>query len=102
MSGFPGAVAVAVPKTVVPVVDVPLEEAVKDLTGFEVLEIEKHYKGTMDNLGGTKMLIGTIHAYRNRQEQTASWNAVEAMTLREMTEFFAEPAPEPDGEQGNA
>lgn len=86
--------------TVTPTLDVPLDEAVAGLTGWETLEIEKHYKGTIDTLGAIKLTIGTVHAYENRDGNRRSWQSVEAMTLRELQGYFAQPPKEPDGELG--
>lgn len=73
------------------VVDLPLSEAVEELTGFEVLGIQTHYGSTMEQLGAIKLVLGAVWAYANRAEKT-SWQKVESMTLKQLNSYFG---PEP-------
>ena len=83
-----------------PLVPVPLEEALNDLTGFEVIGIQNHYGTELEKLGGARTLLGAVWAYRNRTE-TTSWHQVESMTMRDLDATFAKRDPDPDSEQGN-
>lgn len=71
----------------------------ESLTGFEVIAIEEHFRGTIDNIGGVKLTLGVVWAYRNRTAKT-SWGDVKAMSLKELNTFFAEPPDTPDDEVG--
>lgn len=76
-----------------PVVDIPLSVAVEEMTGFETIAVENHFKKEFNSLGGVKSLIGAIWVYANRDGKKMDWNAVKAMTLKQMQGFFA---PSPD------
>lgn len=85
--------------------DLPLSAAVQELTGFETIAIETHFRMQFNDLGGVKSLIGAAWAYGNRDAQTLSWNAVKALTLKQLGALFPdEPedadADEPDTELG--
>jgi len=74
----------------------PMSVAVEELTGFEVLGIETHYRTTLDKLGAIGTLIGAVWAYESRTTsdgKPASWRAIEGMTIRALTGYFE---PEPD------
>lgn len=85
-----------------PVVDVPLSEASQDLTGYEVTAIERHWAAGIEDLSGTKMLMGCIWAYEGRREGKAvSWARVNEMTYRQMSAYFKEePKPKSEGAEG--
>lgn len=68
-------------------VDLPLEEAVQELTGFEVIAIEKHFDRDLAALGGFALLVGAVWAYGNRGG-TCTWNAVKAMTVSQLSGVF--------------
>lgn len=72
-----------------PTVAEPFEDALQELTGFEVIGIQNHYGTEMERLGGIRSLCGAVWAYENRTVKT-SWAQVEAMTLRELSGYFAE------------
>jgi len=72
--------------------DLPLSAAVEELTGFEVIAIQNHFKADFQELGGVRSLLGAVWAYGNRDGATLSWNAVKALTLKQMNDLFA---PEP-------
>jgi hypothetical protein len=76
-----------------PTVDVPLSDAVQELTGFEALALERRYNTKLEELGGIPLMIGVVWAYENRGGGKRSWASVEQMTFRELTAYFA---PEPD------
>ena len=80
--------------------DMPLEEAINDLTGFEVLAIEREFGDRMENLGGIRTLMGTIWAYENRDAKRP-WADVKAMTMKEMQAYFAKKSPDPESDQQN-
>jgi len=82
-----------------PTVDIPLSVAVEELTGFEVIGIQDHFRTTMENLGAIKLVIGACWAYENRTAKT-SWSAVEGRTLKELNGFFAEEPEDPDSDEG--
>jgi hypothetical protein len=91
--------------TVQPLTDLPLSAAVEELTGFETLAIEAHFRQQFNDLGGVKSLIGAAWAYGNRNGQTLSWNAIKALTLKQLGGLFGdEPQDadesEPDSELG--
>jgi hypothetical protein len=83
-----------------PVVDLPLDEAVESLTGFEVIAIENRYGRSIDELGPVRLLMGAVHSYANRDGARLSWQAVEAMTVRDLRCYFAAPAVDPESETG--
>lgn len=72
--------------------DLPLSVAAEELTGFEVIAIQTHFKADFNDLGGVRSLLGTVWAYGNRDGATLSWNAVKGLTLKQMNGMFA---PEP-------
>jgi hypothetical protein len=88
-----------------PTVALPLREALNDLTGFEVIGIEKHYGRSLEDLGGVRTLCGAVWAYENRdrpKSDPVSWTAVEGWSLRELSGYFAAEDPDPDSDQGKA
>jgi hypothetical protein len=74
------------------ITDLPLSVAVEELTGFEVIAIQKHFGTDFAELGGVRSLLGAVWAYGNRDGQEMSWNAVKSLTLKQMNGMFA---PEP-------
>lgn len=72
-----------------PVSDLPLSVAVEELTGFEVIAIQTYFKADFAELGGIRSLLGAVWAYGNRDGHTLSWNAVKALTLKQMNGMFA-------------
>jgi hypothetical protein len=84
-----------------PSVDLPMSMAAQELTGFEILAVEKRYRASFADLGPIKLLIGTVWAYANRDGQQRAWPDVEAMTMRELSGFF-EPEPEDMTEDSDA
>lgn len=78
-----------------PTLDLPMSVAVEELTGFEIIAIERHFKTKLDELGAIALLVGTVWAYETRAAGKASvpWPSVEGMTLRQLTGYFE---PEPD------
>jgi hypothetical protein len=89
---------------ITPTLDVGLEVAVEEMTGFEALGIEKRFGRKMEDLGGMALLMGAVWVYENRDGKKASWNAIEAMTLRQLRGYFTESddvvADDPDSESG--
>ncbi len=84
-----------------PSVDLPFDEAIQELTGFEVIAAQRHYGTELEHMGGVRSLCAAVWAYRNRVERT-DWATVERMSLRDLHGFFAEPDPDPDSDQGKA
>lgn len=82
-----------------PTSELPFEEAIQELTGFEVIGISKHYGVEFEKLGGLRSLMGTVWAFENRTAKT-DWHKIEAMTLRELNGYFPEKDPDPDSDQG--
>lgn len=87
------ATAVPVKEPIIPTVDIPLSDAVEEMTGFESLSIERRYNKNLNELGGVGLTIGVVWAYENRDGKKRSWASVENMTTRELAGYFA---PEPD------
>lgn len=88
-----------------PILDVPLSDAVQELTGFETLQVERRYNSKLEDLGGISLTIGVVWAYENRGGNKRTWSSVESMTVRELTGYFAsEPddvnEDEPDSDAG--
>lgn len=72
-------------------VDFPLSQATEELTGFEMIAIEKRY-GRLDSVGLGQLTCGLVWAFENRTSKT-SWQEIEGRTQRELAGYFA---PEPD------
>lgn len=85
-----------------PTLDLPLSEAMNELTGFEIIAIEKHFGAPMENVAGTSLLIGAVWAFENRGAGTRSWADVKSMSMRQLNGYFeAEPvAPDDESELG--
>jgi hypothetical protein len=66
-----------------------LGDAIKGMTGFEVLAIEKEFGKAFESLGGMQSLMGTVWAYENQGGKKATWADVKAMTVRQLGEYFA-------------
>ncbi|GAA3193950.1 hypothetical protein ACFO1B_03845 [Dactylosporangium siamense] len=81
-------------------IDLPLKDAVEELTGFEVIGIEQHYKRDMENLGAIRTLVGVVHAYEHRTNPDITWAEVEQRTMRDLNGYFAAPSVEPDDPAG--
>lgn len=79
-------------KTIEPTLDLPLSAAVEELTGFEVIAIQKHFGTDMAELGAARLVIGVVWVYENRDGRKRDWASVKAMTLRELNGYFQ---PEP-------
>lgn len=86
--------------TAKPTVDMPISEAVNELTGFEVLAVEKEFGTQLEHLGGLRTLLGAVWAFENRTAAT-SWANVKARTLSELARYFADKSPDPESEQSN-
>lgn len=87
-----------------PTVDVPLRDAIQDLTGFEVIGIERHFGRSLEDLSGASTLIGAVWAYENRsraKDDPVSWTAVKGRSVRELSGYFAADDPD-DADQGKA
>lgn len=85
---------------VTPTLDLPLEDATQELTGFEALAIQKHFKATsLGEIGPFALTMGVVWAYENRREKT-EWATVQAMTLRELHGYFAPTPSDPDSDEG--
>jgi hypothetical protein len=80
--------------------DLPLSAAVEELTGFEVIAIQTHFKTDFAELGGVRSLLGAVWAYGNRDGASMSWNVVKALTLKQMNGMFAPEPVEPDSDMG--
>jgi hypothetical protein len=87
---------VTIRETITPTCDVPLSVAVEELTGFEILGIQKRFGKTMDSMGGAEILMGTVWALENRDAKTKSWTAVESMTMRALSGYFPAEPEDPD------
>lgn len=77
----------------------PLSVAVEEMTGFEVIAIESHFKRDFQDLGAMKTLIGAVWVYGNRNGQKMEWATAKGMTLKQMQNYFVpEPEEEIEGE----
>jgi hypothetical protein len=83
-----------------PTADLPFEEALRELTGFEIIGIQLHYKEELEKLGGMKSLMGAVWAYENRIVKVP-WPVIEAMTLNQLAGYFPDKNPDPESEQAN-
>lgn len=88
-----------------PTLDIPLTDAVEELTGFEALLLEGRFRKKLEELGGVALTIGVVWAYENRDGKKRTWSSVENMTFGELTGYFAKPPDdvdeaEPDSESG--
>lgn len=88
-----------------PTLDIPLEDAIQEMTGFELRAIQRRLNMKMEELGRVDLTIGAIFTYENRNGNKRSWASVENMTLKDMSGYFA-PSPQdadpddPDSELG--
>lgn len=69
--------------------DVPLQAAIEEMTGFEALGIEKHYGRKLEDLSGMSLSIGVVWVYENRRGKVG-WPTIEAMTIRQLNGYFAD------------
>jgi hypothetical protein len=78
-----------------PTVDFPLSEAADELTGFEIIAIEKHY-GRLDTLVLGQLTVGFVWAFENRATKR-TWAEIEAWSMAALNGYFApEPVVEED------
>lgn len=80
--------------------DLPFKEASEELTGFEVIGIQKYFNQKFEDLGGMKALMGTVWAYKNRVEKTG-WPSILEMTISQLYGSFPEEDPDPESDQAN-
>lgn len=83
-----------------PVVDIPADEAMKSLTGFEIFAIEDRLGAALEHVSATKSLYGVVWAYENRDGRKRDWASVKRMTVDEVSSYFAAPPADPDSELG--
>jgi hypothetical protein len=82
-----------------PIVDLTLSGAIEELTGFDVIAIETHFKRDFQDLGGFKTLLGAVWVYGNRDGRKMEWQAVKSMTLKQLNGYFVpEPTEAVEGE----
>lgn len=84
-----------------PIIDMSFGEASKELTGFDVIEVEKHYHASMENFSGVQILKSTVYALRKRVDPL-SWEDVESLTLSQLKAHFASDEKAEDRDQGEA
>jgi hypothetical protein len=91
-----------------PTLDLPMTVAVEELTGFEIMAIERHFKEKFENFGAMWMLMGTVWAFETRAAgKPVPWGGIEHMSMRQLNGYF-EPEPDdvmpedPDSELGKA
>ena len=65
----------------------PIEEAVKDLTGQEVFDIEKHWGKQIMEMGALRLAYGVIWALESRIK-ARPWSDIVKLTVREVEEYF--------------
>jgi len=73
-----------------PSIDLPFDEAIQELTGFEVMAISKHYNAEFEKLGAIKTLMGVVWAFECRTHKT-EWVDIQNRSIRELHGFFAAP-----------
>lgn len=81
------------PTVITPTVDIPLSDAVQELTGFEALAVQRRFGQKIEDMGGVSLAIGVVWAYENRGEKKRAWVSIEGMSFRELMGYFS---PEPD------
>jgi hypothetical protein len=75
----------------------PLSVAVEEVTGFEILGIQKHFGLDFGDLGAARLLMAVVWALENRSRQgtttgPVTWFDVESLSLRQLNGYFsAEP-----------
>lgn len=84
---------------------IPMSEAAELLTGGEIGLIEQHFKVFFDpdTMSPVSMMMGIIWALERRRPvvkgvKRFDWTAVEIMTMREYSEYFAPEPPAIDEE----
>ena len=82
----------------------PLSIAVEELTGFEVIAIQGHYRTDISELGAVRLTCAVVWAMANRGVEGAakgavSWADVEGLSLRRLNGYFP-PDPEPGTDLG--
>jgi hypothetical protein len=70
-------------------IDLPMEVASEELTGFDLIAVEKHWKSPFNSLDPMRMMMSVIYVHANRNGNTATWDDVQSMKLKEMSAFFA-------------
>lgn len=91
-----------------PTLDLPLSVAVEELTGFEVIAIERHYKMKLEELGGIRTLVGAVWAFEQRKsDKPVPWASIEALSMRQLGGYFEDEPDDvmpddPDSELGKA
>jgi hypothetical protein len=83
-----------------PVVDIPFDVALEELNGFEVIAINKRFKAHLTDIDPLLAMMAVVWAFENRDGKTRSWESVQGMSQREISEYFADPTGDPDDEQG--
>jgi hypothetical protein len=79
------------------VCELPLSVAAEELTGWEVLDIQGHFKQDMDDLGTVKLLIGAVWVYECRRTGTkVPWGQIKSMALKTLSGYFAAEPDDPD------
>lgn len=88
---------VSAPPSADPTCALPLSVATEELTGYEVLKIQVHFNKDLSDLGSVRLLISTVWAYECRRlNKIVAWPEVEAMTLRQLSAYFAPEPSDPD------
>lgn len=83
-----------------PVNDLPLSVASEEMTGYEVLKVQAHFKKDLADLGTAMLLIGVVWVYEcRRAEKIVPWSDVESMTLKQLSAYFAPEPDDPDADE---
>lgn len=83
-----------------PVVDIPIDLASEELTGFEVLAIGARFRAHLADLDPLVGLAAVVWCFENRDDKVTSWNTIAAWTQRQVADYFADPSEDPDDDQG--
>lgn len=88
---------VSAPPPAGPVNELPMSVATEELTGYEVLKVQAHFKTDLSELGPARLLMAVIWVYECRRlGKVIGWPDIEAMTIRQLGGYFAPEPSDPD------
>ena len=72
----------------------PLLEAIEELTGCEIIAIEREFKCHVESLSQHQTIIGVVWAFENREHER-TWAEIKSLRRKELTGYF-QPEPKDD------
>ncbi len=82
----------------------PLRTAVDELTGWEVIAIQKEFKRDISQVVGVELVMATVWALENRRTEGSqapvTWADIKSLTMRELNGYFPDEPAEPEAELG--